>query len=228
MSYAAADRISGSISSFSSPSSGMAAYLIAEVLPELMGSRTARHAAAEMGRTNDPMRSLREAMRQAVITPTIENKVALAEEYLRTSQPGNAAALYQETLTGIHATDPAMMYGLARALFAQRDSPGTEAVLRQLREANPDYHSPDGHLLFARSLDDQDKIDQAPQEFTALVNYYPGQEGRCRYALLLQRIGRVEDARGVFAEICRSVECGPPHQRRAQREWYEIAKRALH
>ena len=61
-------------------------------------------------------------------------------------------------------------------------------MLRQLREANPDYHSPDGHLLFARSLEDQDKIDQALQEFTALVNYYPGQEGRCRYALLLQRI----------------------------------------
>ena len=39
----------------------MAAYLIAEVLPELMGSRTAPHAAAEMGRTIDPMRSLREA-----------------------------------------------------------------------------------------------------------------------------------------------------------------------
>jgi len=100
--------------------------------------------------------------------------------------------------------------------------------LRQLREANPDYHSPNGHLLFARSLEDQGKIDQALQEFTALVNYYPGQEGRCRYALLLQRIGRVADARGVFAEICHSVEYGPPHQRRAQHEWYEIAKHALH
>jgi hypothetical protein len=209
------------------PVVGMAAYLIAEVLPELVGSRPARRAASEMKRTIDPTRGLREAMRRAVMTPTIENKAALAEEYLRTGQPGNAAALYQETLTGIHATDPALMLGLARACFAQGDSSGAEAVLRQLREANPDYHSPDGHLLFARSLETQGKIEQALSEYTALVNYYPGQEARCRYGMLLQRTGRPNEARRVFAEICHSLEYGPRHQRRAQREWYDIAKRAL-
>ena len=99
--------------------------------------------------------------------------------------------------------------------------------MRQLREANPDYHSPNGHLLFARSLEDQGKTDRALQEYEALVKYYPGQEARCRYGLVLQRLGRREDSRRVFQEICHSVEYGPPHQRRAQREWYEIAKRAL-
>ncbi|HWE73692.1 MAG TPA: tetratricopeptide repeat protein [Stellaceae bacterium] len=207
------------------PMVGMAAYLIAELLPELMGSRTARHAASEMKRTIDPTRGLREATRRAVMTPTIENKAALAEEYLRAGQPTNAAAFYRETLTGIHSTDPALMLGLARALFAQGDSPGTEAVLRQLREANPDYHSPDGHLLFARSLEEQGKPESALSEYTALINYYPGQEARCRYGILLRRLGRPEEARRIFAEICHSVEYGPSHQRRAQREWYDIAKR---
>ena len=209
------------------PMVGMAAYLIAEVLPELMGSRTARQAATGMGRAIDPGRGLRDAQRRAQMTPTIDNKVALAEEYLLADQPGNAAVLYREALTGIHATDPTLMLGLARASFALGDAAGTETVLRQLREANPEYHSPDGHLLFARSLEDQGKADDALREYAALVNYYPGQEARCRYGLLLQRVGRRDEARRVFEEICQSVEYGPSHQRRAQREWYELAKRAL-
>lgn len=108
------------------PVVGMAAYLIAEFLPDLMGSRTARYAASGVGRAIDPGRGLREALRRAQMTPTIENKAALAEEYLCAGQPGNAAALYRETLTGIHATDPTMMLGLARALFAPGDFSATE------------------------------------------------------------------------------------------------------
>lgn len=209
------------------PMVGMAAYLVAEVLPELMGSRRARQAASGMGRAINPERGLREALRRTQVTPTVENKAALAEEYLGVGQPANAAALYRETLTGIHETDPTLMLGLARALFAQGDAPGTETVLRQLREANPEYHSPGGHLLFARSLEDQGKTDAALSEYAALTNYYPGQEARCRYALLLQRTGRSDEVRRFFEEICHSVEYGPRHQRRAQREWYERAKRAL-
>jgi hypothetical protein len=190
----------------------MAVYLIAEVLPEFTGSRTACQAASGMGRAIDPGRDLREAQRRAQMTPTIENKAGLAEEYLRADQPGNAAVLYREVLTGIHATDPTLMLGLARTTLTLGDAVETETVLRQLREANPDYHSPDGHLLFARSLE------EALQEYQALVNYYPGQEARCRYALLLQRAGRADDARRLFEEICQSVEYGPRHQRRAQRE----------
>ena len=117
------------------PMVGMAAYLIAELLPDLMGSRTARHAASGMGRAIDPGRGLREAQRRAQMTPTIENKAALAEEYQRSGQPGDAAALYRETLTGIHATDPTMMLGLARALFARgrflRDRDGPAAAARR-------------------------------------------------------------------------------------------------
>ena len=133
----------------------MAAYLIAEVMPEFMGSRTARQAASGIGRAIDPGRCLREAQRRAHMTPTLENKTALAGEYLRAERPGNAAALYREALTGIHATDPTLMLGLARARFTLGNAAETETVLRQLRAANPDYHSPEGNLLFARALEEQ-------------------------------------------------------------------------
>jgi hypothetical protein len=44
-------------------------------------------------------------------------------------------------------------------------------------------------------------------------------------ALLLQRTGAEQRARAIFAEIRKSVERSPSFYRRAQREWYEIARR---
>jgi hypothetical protein len=209
------------------PVVGMAAYFLAEILPEFMGSRSARRTASGVGRAINPGRGLREAQRRVQITPTTENKAALAEEYLRAGKPAEAAALYREALSGIHATDPGMMLGLARALFAEGDATETQQVLEGLHAANPEYNSPEGHLLYARSLEAQGKTEAALKEYRALVVTYPGQEARCRYALLLRQSGRADEARSMFEEVCQLIDYGPRHQRRAQREWYDLARRSL-
>jgi hypothetical protein len=103
----------------------------------------------------------------------------------------------------------------------------TQAVLERLREANPNYNSAEGHLLYARSLELQGQTEAALREYAALVNYYPGQEARCRFGLLLAQNGRKADARRLFEEVCQAIDYGPRHQRREQREWYDLARRKL-
>ena len=151
----------------------------------------------------------------------------LAEEYLAAGQPQDAVALYREALSGIHATDPSLMIGLARALFSLGNTAEVLATLERLREANPEYSSPEGHLLYARSLEMEGRTEAALREYAALTVYYPGQEARCRYALLLQMTGRVAEARNLFEEIHKAIAYGPRHQYRTQREWYELARREL-
>ena len=56
---------------------------------------------------------------------------------------------------------------------------------------------------------------------------YPGEEARCRYAVLLQSIGRTERAQALFREIVDSVRHAPSYYRSRQREWYKIAKDQL-
>jgi hypothetical protein len=209
------------------PVVGMAAYFLVEILPELTQSRPARQAASGMARALKPGKGLRDAVRRVEITPAAENKAALAEEYFFAGRPEDAIALYRDALTGVHATDPGMMLGLARALFATGAAAPTQQVLEELRAANPGYNSPDGHLLYARSLEEQDKIEAALAEYHALANYYPGQEARCRYAMALQRSGRTAEARRLFEEVCQLIEYGPRHQRREQRQWYDLARRQL-
>src|SRR5260370_27920744 len=54
---------------------------------------------------------------------------------------------------------------------------------------------------------------------------YQGEEAKGRMALLLQRTGAEQRARAIFVEIRKSVERDPAFYRRAQRDWYEIARR---
>ena len=209
------------------PVVGMAAYFFAEILPDLMQSRTARQAASGVAKALNPGKELRDALRRVEITPTVENKAALADAYLGAGQAVDAQTIYREALTGIHATDPTMMLGLARASFAAGEAAETQSVLERLREANPTYNSPEGHLLYAQSLERQGKTTEALEEYRALSAYYPGQEARCRYGLLLQAAGERAEAQRLFEEVRQLIEYGPRHQRRAQRQWYELAKQQL-
>src|SRR5438105_9568228 len=69
------------------PLVGMMVYLVAEILPELIGNGRARQVVSGVTSLLDPGRELREAMRQKEIAPTVQNKAALAEAYFAASQP---------------------------------------------------------------------------------------------------------------------------------------------
>jgi hypothetical protein len=209
------------------PIAGMIAYLIMEILPDLMGSAPARAAATDVVKLVDPERGYREALRRVEIADTPANRATLAEQCLHANRFDEAQALYRGLLVGINATEPDLMLGLARAHFGLGRYDLTQNVLDDLRASNPDYRSADGHLLYARALEHQGKRGEAADEYAELINYYPGQEAKCRYAALLGEMGRTVESRRMFGEICRAFELMPRHARRAQAEWRAFARRHL-
>jgi hypothetical protein len=209
------------------PMAGMLAYLAVEILPAMVGSRGGRQAVSMVGKFLDPEKNYRAAVRQVQISATVETKSSLAELCVATGRYEEAVDLYREILTGIHAEDPDLLLGLARAEFGLTHYAEVQRVLEQLRDANPDYRSADGHLLYARCLELQGKTDAALYEYAALADYYPGQEAKCRYALLLKETGQTEEARRLFTEVRQTVELLPKHARRVQSEWYDFARRHL-
>ena len=208
------------------PGAGALAYLIFEVLPDL-GRTGTRRAADAIVRTFDPERIVRDAEARVIETPSAESRAELGAVYLEVGRAVDAIAAYRAALSGTHATDPALMLGLARAHVAAGDMPGAEAVLLRLREANPDWQSAEGHLLYARALEAQGKSDAAVAEYRALIPYFPGQEARARLALLLKARGATAEARRLFAELRLHVERAPRHVRDAERAWYDLARREL-
>jgi hypothetical protein len=207
------------------PLVGCLAYLFLEILPDLRHSRAARQAVRDIGAVIDPERDLRDMAKRLAEADTVENRAALADECLRRGRAAEARRLFQDCLTGVHATDHVLMLGLARAQFALDDHAGACATLDRLRAAHPDLACPDGHLLYARSKERQGETQRALIEYAALAEYYPGEEARCRLALLLQKTGRVAEAKTLFQQVVRSVERASKLYYRTERDWYEVARR---
>jgi hypothetical protein len=158
---------------------------------------------------------------------TAENKHAVAEEYLRRNEPRKALPLLESAATGLYKDDPMILMTLAQAQFAcGQFRPATE-TLDEIKARNPQFESADGHLLYARSLEEQGRGDEARGEYAAVVNYFPGAEARVRYALFLQKQGEAEQARRIFQEVVRSFEKAGKVFIRDQREWYDAAKRQV-
>ena len=133
--------------------------------------------------------------------------------------------LYKSALTGMHQTEPGAMLGLAMAEFRKGDAGAAAATLDRLFAANQDFNSTEADLLAARILEARGRLPEALSAYERLSATYPGEEAKGRMALLLHRTGAEQRARAIFAEIRKSVERGPAFYRRAQREWYEIARR---
>lgn len=209
------------------PLFGSVAYLVTELVPDLMRTRAARQAASNVTRFVDPDRDFRTLVDQLDTADTADNKRALAEECVRRGQWADAVKLYQSALAGPHRDDPVLMVGLARAYFAGADFAACTRTLDRLRAANPEYQSAEAHLLYARGLEGEGRDGEALAEYAAVSAYYPGEEAKCRHALLLLRLGEAARARDAFGVVARSVDKGSAAYRRAQWEWYEIARQNL-
>ena len=205
----------------------VAIYLLAEVLPEMRHHRAARNLARGVRQTLDPGRGQREASRRLDIADTLENRRALAEQSLRGGDFARAAELYRVSLKGLYATDPHLMLGLARAQFGLSQPAEARATLDALIAANPDFRSSEGHLLYARAAEAAGDIEAARHEYDAVVQGYPGEEARARYALLLKREGDAAGAERLFREILKRADALPRYYRQEQREWIDLAKREL-
>ena len=209
------------------PTIGAAIYFFSEMLPDIMQSRAARDAASDLGRVIDPAKQIREATAALRLVDTAENRKRLAEALCASERYDEARTLYETALEGVHANDPALMMGLTRALFGLKDYQGVCATLDGLREANPDFESAEGHMIYARAREGMGDLHQAAVEYESLAGYYPSEEARCRYALLLQRLGQVDEARAMFEAVVTSVETAPKTYFRAQRDWHQVAKSNL-
>lgn len=206
---------------------GCAAYLIVEVLPSISHSRAAQRVTKDISDVVDPNRTYRESLNRLDKTDTVENRIGMARACAERAEYDNAILLYQSALTGIHADDPTAMLELGQVQFQKGLFLEVLKTLDRLRATNPDYQSQDGHLLYARALEELGDHDGARREYAALVAYFSGEEARCRYALLLQKDGHVNDARAEFETLVRSVDRASGHYFRDQRDWYRVAKQNL-
>jgi len=209
------------------PGIGSLAYLVAEVLPDLFGGRTARRTKAGIGRMIDPNRDLRRATAEVEISGNVDARRRLGEELYQRAQYEEAIDVYRGGLKGIFEHDPTLLLGRARAQFGKEDFTAARATLELLAQHNPEFKSADAQLLYARTLEAQDALEEAEREYAIIAPGFPGAEARLRYGLLLKRRGKLQEAQRVLKDLLDGAKLGPAHYRRAQAQWLDRARREL-
>jgi hypothetical protein len=209
------------------PVASIIAYTAAELVPDLLRSRTTQRTVKGMKRALNPEADLRRLAQQAEITGGVAASQRYADELLRVGRADEAIAAYQQTLRGLYEHDPNLLLGLARAQFAAGSAGNARATLDLLIQHNPDFRSPDGHLLYARALDQEGQSQRALGEYKVLAGYFPGAEAAVRYAQLLVRQGEAGQAREVLRGLLDQAAVAPVHYRRTQEEWLKQAEREI-
>lgn len=207
------------------PGLGILAYLAVEVVPGLLRGRSAARISKSVVAGLDPTRRYRELADAVETVPSVDNLRALADECACLRRFEEAIGLYRKALNGLHETDPGIMLRLADAELQKGDAAAAGATLGRLSAANPDFSSSEADLLEAKILEAEGRWPEAIAAYEQLSATHPGEEAKGRMALLLVKTGAEERARSVFAEIRKSVERSPAFYRRAQREWYDLARR---
>ena len=209
------------------PGFGALAYFLMEILPEWLGTPQGRLARHRVSKTLDPAKHYRMLSDQLEVTDTIANRVALAEECLELEKFGEALRHYDHVLALPMGDEAVYGLGKARAQFGLGQSDEAIATLDGLRMRWPDYQSAEGHLLYARALEENGRIEDALFEYQAVANYFSGAEARVRYGLLLDKAGRQAEAKAVLSEVLARYKRSPRYVRRMQSEWIARAQKAL-
>jgi hypothetical protein len=204
---------------------GMIAYFFIEVVPDLLKSRTAQRTARGFKKAMDPEGDLRRLENEARVGSNVASRQRYADELVRHGRYDEAITQYRSALTGLYEHDPNLMLGIARAQFAQGNATAARGTLDDLIRLNPDFRSPDGHLLYARALESEGNVQKALEEYKVLATSYPGAEAAVRYAQLLQSQGRQAEAQKVARDLLEQARIAPAHYRKAQRSWLDIAQR---
>ena len=150
------------------PVVGCIAYYFIEIFPGSREHLTASRATRDIARTLNPDKDLKRRLEAVEIAPTVENKVALAQEWLRCGRGQEAIDLYRETSTGPHADDPDLALGLARAYVAAGDFAQARAIAEELRAKHGKFRENDVALLHARALEGLSEDASALDEYERL------------------------------------------------------------
>lgn len=207
------------------PLIGSLVYLIVEVLPALLGSRSARKVGRKVQDTIDPHRHVRTTATALQVADTIENRIRFADALKSKGLLDEALDAYHQALTGIYRFDPNLLLGKAEILYRKHEFQQARDVLDTLIKENPDFKSPEGHLLYAKAAEGCGDLDAAEKEYRVLSEYYAGPEPKCRLAILLKQKGAIAEAKTLFDEIVFAAKQHGAHYRNLHAEWVSLAKK---
>lgn len=201
-------------------------YAIVHVLPDIFGGSAARKITQAARESLDPSREYREAKALCDDTPTVRNQSRLAAAAAALGKHDEAEALYAQAAHGIHAEDPALLLGRAKALLELGRPQDALDVLERLGD-DPDARTPSAAVALGRAYEGLGRIAEAQTAFEWAAQRMPGFEGMARHAAFMARHGRRAEAQDAVAEMDKRLAKLKGQFHKEGRHWRDLAAKAL-
>lgn len=203
-------------------------YVLAVLVPEWMGGRTARGVGKAARQAIDPERDFRNALRALEETPTIGNRMRAAQAAAVLGRWSDAEAQWAQCVEGQWAEDPAILMGHANALLELSRWQEALTRLEQLKAlGGREATSPTTALAFARAYEGLGRNEEADDAYRFAADRVPGLEAGGRYVAFMAKTGRKQDAETGLAELDRRLQKIAPPLRPEARIWRDMAAKAL-
>jgi hypothetical protein len=206
---------------------GGVVYFLAVVLPDMLGGSAGRELTAAARKALDPEREYREAKARVEDSATVANRTRLAAAAAGLGRYGEAETLYRQAAEGIHADDPALLLGRAKALLELNRPAEALELLKVLGEQGEVGRTPTAALALGRAHHALGQIGEADTAYQWAAGRLPGLEGLARYAVFLAETGRRAEAEEAFAEIEKRAAKTRAHFRKEARVWRDMVAEAL-
>jgi len=202
-------------------------YFALNVVPDIFGGTTAQRVSRAARETLDPHREYREAKAACEETPTVRNQSRLAHAAAHLGHYAEAEGLYREAAQGVHADDPALLLGRAKALLELNRAGEALAVLEKLGDDEAHGRTPPAALAMARTYEALGRTEEADRAFQWAAERMPGFEALARHAAFMARNGRRTEARDIVTELDKRMAKLRGNFRKEAQGWRDLAARAL-
>lgn len=206
---------------------GAAIYFFAVMLPELMGGRTARSVSRVAAHAIDPERDYRNALKALEDTPTVGNRMKVAQAAAALGRWRDAEAQWAQCVTGHWAEDPTILSGHANALIELQRYEEALQRLDQLKKLGREGDTPQTAMALGRAYEGLGRNDEADAAYRYAADRVPGLEAGGRYVAFMAKAGRKDDAQIGLAELDRRLMKIAPPLRGEARRWRDLAAKAL-
>ncbi len=208
---------------------GVAIYFFAILLPELLGGRLGGRLRGGRGLWRrlllwvDPQREYRQATAAVEESPTVGNRMKLAEAATELGRWDEAEKILGDCAVGHWANDPVILYEHALALVEL--GRWTEALARvdALKKSGAKGDSPQVSLVAARAYAGLAQTSEAEAAFRSAMDRFAGLEAVGRYVAWLAQTGRKEEAEAAMADLNRRYKKVPGPMKGEARIWLGLA-----
>jgi hypothetical protein len=206
------------------PFVGGVAYFVIEILPEFRTSIQGQRAMRGVRDAVNPGAELQTHQAAWDQSPNADNARRYAQALLNQGQYSQANEVLDQALSGFFSTEPSLLLLKAKSKFDSGDHEESMRVLELLQEANPEFRSAEGHLLYAQALEASGNTEKALQEYREVSLYFPGVEARYCLCLALEAAGNKSEAINEFELLLKDAEVAPAHFQKSQKKWLTLAR----